>query len=168
MHILSFRCAPVITLSILLGLGAVGCGSKKGDAARSNSDSAKTGSLTVDGQTQTCNVTTQLFPATKEFSVLCQNDNFGFVQVTFKDEVSARRAQKLTVIEGVGSSHPDGATIVVGFSPLSGGPTGPGVVSRDGAAGTAAGTGKAVTLTGVVLTEFAGTVTHTVTATINF
>lgn len=154
--------------SVVLGVAAVGCGSKNSEPAKSDSESAKTGTFTVDGQTQTCKVTTQLFPATQEFSVVCQDDNFGFVQITFKDEVSARKVQSLTVIKGTVSSHPDGATIVVGFSPLPGGPTGPAVVSRDGAAGTAASTGKAVTLTGVVLTEFAGTVTRTVTTTINF
>ena len=165
---LNLRRAMVVTLSIVLGGAALGCGSKKSEPAKSDIESAKTGTFTVDGQTKTCKVTTQLFPATQEFSVVCQDDNFGFVQITFKDEVSARKVQSLTVIEGSISSHPDGATIVVGFSTLSGGPVGPEVVSRDGAAGTAASTGKSVTLTGVVLTEFAGAVTHTVSATINF
>lgn len=147
---------------------AVGCGSKKGEPVKSDDESGKTGTFTVDGSTQTCRVTTQLFPATKEFSVVCQNDNYGFVQVTFKDQANARKAQKLAVIKGTILSHPDAATIFVGFSPLPGGPGGPAVASRDDAAGTAIGTGQAVTLTGVVLTEFSGAVTHTIAATINF
>lgn len=165
-------CAGLL-LAIVLTSGLVACGSDAGssptagDASTTNT-APKTGTFTVDGQQRSCKVETQFFPATKEFSVVCQDDAYGLVQVTFKDEASARLDQSLTVIKGSVSSHPDPKTVVVEMQPLPGGPQGPVTASTDGAQGTASSAGSTVKLEGVVLTDVGGTVKRTVSALIPY
>lgn len=163
-----------VLLSFVLVSALVACGGEgdssptTGDASTTN-PAPKTGTFSVDGQPErTCKVETQLFPATKEFSVVCQDDGYGLVQVTFKDEASARIDQSLTVIKGSISSHPDPKTIVVDMQSLSGGPGGPATASTDGAPGKASSAGSVVKLEGVVLSDVGGTVKRTVTATIPY
>ena len=77
------------------------------------------GTVTWNGKTESCNVTSQNFPASGEYSVLCQTEGTStgtgtvLVQVTFKDEASARSAGTFTVLEGSSFSpedHPDPRT----------------------------------------------------------
>lgn len=165
----ALRALVVVFPFAAISFFAASCGGTQPVTTGVNNESStgKTGTFSVDGQSRTCNVTTQVF-TTKEYSVVCQDDNYGLVQVTFKDEASARLSQSLTVIKGSISSHPDAATIVVGFLPLPGGPDGPEVHSDDGLAGTATGSAAKVTLEGVVLKSTDKSTSRTVTATINF
>ncbi len=163
-----------VLLSIVMASGLVACGGDSdsspttGDASTANA-APKVGTFTVDGQPErSCKVETQFFPATKEFSVVCQDDAYGLVQVTFKDEASARLDQSLTVIKGSISSHPDPKTIVVEMQSLPGGPGGPVTASTDGAQGKASSAGGVVKLEGVVLSDVGGTVKRTVSATIPY
>jgi hypothetical protein len=163
-----------VVSAIAASFGLVACGGEgdssptTGDASTTN-PAPKTGTFSVDGQpARSCKVETQLFPATKEFSVVCQDDAYGLVQVTFKDEASARLEQSLTVIKGSISSHPDPKTIVVGMQPLPGGPGGPVTDSTDGAPGKASSAGSTVKLEGVVLSDVGGTVKRTVSATLPY
>lgn len=125
------RCARIASLTLLLS-AASGCPSDdddkspameagtqqgEGDAGAQTSGTLK-GSYTVDGVKHGCEVSTQTFPATKEFSVLCQNDDDGLVQITFKDEASARLSQTLRIIDTDIFSHPDADTINVDYRPF--------------------------------------------------
>lgn len=128
-----------------------------------------TGSYTVDGQRKNCKVETQLFGATDEFSVLCQNDDDGLIQITFKDEASARLAQTLRIIKTDILEHPDADTISVDYRPFDDRDT---LVSDDDKAGTASvtksGSRNVLTLTDVALESFEGTSSGVVSATITF
>src|ERR1700712_317438 len=53
------------------------------------------GKFSVDGKEYTGKVSVQHFPSTHEFSVLCQDDDFGLVQITFADEPAARTEQNI-------------------------------------------------------------------------
>lgn len=91
-------------------LGATGCdGSDSqgtpnegaaGESGNPPGETELTGTFTFGGETVDCKTSTQDFPATGEYSVVCENDeddsNYRFVQVTFKNEASARKAQSLT------------------------------------------------------------------------
>lgn len=89
-------------------LGATACGEDSkgapndGGAGETGNppDTELTGTFTFGGDTVACKTSHQDFAATGEYSVLCENDdddsNYRFVQITFKDEASARKAQSLT------------------------------------------------------------------------
>lgn len=128
-----------------------------------------TGTFDVLDMPYACEVTTQLFEATGEYSVLCQNDNAGLVQITFKDEASARRDQAFTITKRSFSSHPDADTIDVSYLELG---VGINVDSEDDFAGAAAvaaqGDHHVLTLTDVLLEDSDGVNTQAVSATINF
>lgn len=70
------------------------------DAQSSHESSGLTGTFTANGKTYTGKVSTQQFPATGQYSVLCQDDNdpnnSKLIQFVFKDESSARAGGSLT------------------------------------------------------------------------
>jgi|GEM_PF-6273634 len=61
-----------------------------------------TGIFSSEGKSYSGKVSTQIFPATKEYSVLCQADDEKgtLMQATFKDETSARTEQTLKIVKG--------------------------------------------------------------------
>ncbi len=66
------------------------------EAVASDESRNRTGTFTADGKTYTGKVSTQLFEATGQFSVLCQDDSdpndSRLIQFVFKNEASARAA----------------------------------------------------------------------------
>ncbi len=115
-----------------------------------------------------CAVSTQLF-VTDEFSIVCQNDDDGFVQITFKDEASARTAGSFTITERNYFEHPEPTTVDVSYDSFGDEPQ---LVSQSDLPGTvevtASGGHNVLTLTDVELHSFPEAVTGTVSATIDF
>ena len=120
-----------------------------------------------------CKVSTQDFPSSGEYSVLCEEDasNFRYVQVTFKDEASARTAQTLKFMKAFAfkpEDHPDADAIAVGWTDTDGGTlyaddesTGSAKVVKNGAHYT-------LTLTDASVESAPTKATGTVTAVIDF
>jgi len=79
------------------------------DALSSNESSRLTGTFTANGKTYTGKVSTQQFPATGQYSVLCQDDNDPnnsiLIQFVFKDESSARAGGNLTTAYNQGKDQ---------------------------------------------------------------
>jgi len=79
------------------------------DALSSNESSGLTGTFTANGKTYTGKVSTQQFPATGQYSVLCQDDNdpndSKLIQFVFKDESSARAGGNLTTTYNQGKDQ---------------------------------------------------------------
>lgn len=162
-------------------LGATGCGGSDSDAGSPGaggegsempSDEELTGTFTFAGVTTDCKVSTQDFPATGEYSVLCEEDSASsrFVQITFKDEASARMAQDLKLIAPFAfkpEDHPDADTIAVSYTDSDG------TLDSDddstGSAKVAASSGHYVlTLKDVSLSTVSSEDTGEVSATIQF
>lgn len=78
-------------------------------AVSSNESSSLTGTFTANGKTYTGNVSTQQFPVTGQYSVLCQDDSdpndSKLVQFLFKDENSARAGGNLTTAYNQGKDQ---------------------------------------------------------------
>lgn len=143
-----------------------GDGDSSGDGDSDN-DAPSMGTYTVDGKETSCEVSTQDF-STDEYSVVCQNDDEGFVQVTFKNEASARVAGTFKITERDIFKHPDADTLDVSYMSFSGGS----VDSRDDRDGSAvvtiSGKHQVLTLTDVALENTDGTTTTKVSASIPF
>ncbi len=79
------------------------------DALSSNESSGQTGTFTANGKTYKGKVSTQQFPATGQYSVLCQDDNdpnnSKLIQFVFKDESSARAGGNLTTAYNQGKDQ---------------------------------------------------------------
>jgi len=79
------------------------------DALSSNESSRLTGTFTANGKNYTGKVSTQQFPATGQYSVLCQDDNdpndSKLIQFVFKDESSARAGGNLTTAYNQGKDQ---------------------------------------------------------------
>jgi hypothetical protein len=95
-------------LLALCVLGAVACGEDSKDAGNGGGagesgnppdETGLTGTFTIGTKTLPCTTSDQDFPATGEYSVLCESEDSGFVQVTFKNEAAARTAQDLTFMK---------------------------------------------------------------------
>ena len=179
----------VFALTFALG-GTLGCGSDdvsnpggagasgtagSGAAGGSSDDGADlTGTFSFDGgPTIACKVSTQDFPATGEYSVLCEEDatDFRYVQVTFKDEASARTAQTLALMKAFAFSpedHPDADAISLGYTDADGDT----LYADDDSTGTGKvvknGTHYTVTLSAVSVESATTKVSGPVTATIDF
>ncbi len=82
-----------------------------------------TGTFTVDGKTYTGKVTLQTFPSNKAFSVICQDDAFGLVQITFHNEADARKAQTVKLTDLSYSKANEPGTANISLSPFAGGET---------------------------------------------
>lgn len=63
-------------------------------------------------------VSTQVFPATKEYSVLCEDSTTGWslVQLVFRDEASARTAQKFKIVTDKATSAEAGNEASAAFN----------------------------------------------------
>ncbi len=72
------------------------------EAMESDKSTNLTGTFSEGGKSYSGAVSTQVFPATKEYSVVCQSDEgkTTLMQITFKDEASARTEQTLTIVKG--------------------------------------------------------------------
>lgn len=131
----------VAALFAIVSLGLSACGPKPGAAPSVTAETvpsddeapALTGTFTVDGKTYTGKVSTQKFPATGQFSVVCQQDDYGFVQITFANEDDARKAQSVKLVKLAATRANDAGTANVSLSPFSGGELG----SKDESNGTA-------------------------------
>lgn len=160
----TFRLLSLCT-SLLLACG----GDDDTDDTPTPDPTTLTGTFTVEGNTYACEVTTQLFEATGEYSVLCQNDSAGLVQVTFKDEVSARRAQAFTIAKRNYVEHADPDVIDVSYFELGIGINADSKDDFDGEAVVAAeGSHHALMLTGVMLEDTDEINTLVVSAEIEF
>ncbi|MET0795693.1 MAG: hypothetical protein ABW061_29515 [Polyangiaceae bacterium] len=157
--------------------GAAGSASSgsagKGGGGPTNNEPELTGTMSFsNGAKLDCKVSTQNFPASGEYSVLCEEDasNFRFVQVTFKDEASARTAQTLKFMKPFAFSpedHPDTDAIAVSWTGTDGT-----LDSDDDSTGSAkvakSGDHYAVTLSDVSVESTPTKATGTVTAVIDF
>ncbi len=128
----SFVNPQVLAVKSMVGLCAVvglvmlsACGQKpSGGATDSNAkEEAKafSGTFTVGGKSFTGKISTQKFPATGEFSVLCEDEKAGLIQLTFHDEATARTQQNLT--SGIRSMTPpvNPKLVSVSYLPLGAG-----------------------------------------------
>ncbi|MDF3070605.1 MAG: hypothetical protein K0R38_6206 [Polyangiaceae bacterium] len=171
-------------LVALCVLGATACGGSDsqgtpndGGAGESGNPSGATelgGTFTFGGETADCKTSTQDFAATGEFSVVCENDeddsNYRFVQVTFKDEPSARTAQTLTFMAPFAfkpEDHEAADAVAVSYTNKDGT-----LDSEDDSTGsakvTASGGRYVITLDSVSLSTVTSEDTGEVSATINF
>jgi hypothetical protein len=171
-------------LVVALCLGTVACGDDDSDSGTDGAagEGSKTpidnddltGTFTFGGETLDCEVSDQEFPATDEYSIVCDNDevdsNYRFVQVTFKDEASARVARDLKFIAPYAfkpEDHPDADTIAVQFTDKDGT-----LDSDDDSSGsakvTASGGHHVLTLEDVSLSTVTSDATGAVSATIDF
>lgn len=156
------------------GAGSSGTAGSGAGGGSSNNGADLTGTFSFDGgPTIDCKVSTQDFPATGEYSVLCEEDStdFRYVQVTFKDEASARTAQTLKLMKAFAFSaadHPDADAISVGWTDAEGDT----LYADDDSTGSAKivknGAHYTVTLTDVLVESAPTKATGTVTATIDF
>jgi hypothetical protein len=157
------------------GSGAAGAAGAagKGGAGPIDNETELTGKMSFNnGEELDCKVSTQDFPASGEYSVLCEEDatSFRYVQVTFKDEASARTAQTLKFMKPFAFSpedHPDADAIAVSWTDSDGT-----LDSDDTSTGTAKvvknGSHYTVTLTDVTVESLPTHAIGTVTATIDF
>ncbi len=101
---------PVLILCFSLFLLLNSCNNNKAGSSEPtakevmpfNEDKDLTGTFTADGKALNGKVSTQVFPSTKEFSVLCQDDtdpnNSRLIQFVFKDEASARAGGDFKIV----------------------------------------------------------------------
>ncbi|WP_447642251.1 MULTISPECIES: hypothetical protein [Chitinophagaceae] len=100
----------LLTIGTILLLVACGNSQRKTDkqtekiakeAMESDKETDYAGAFNADGKNYKGKVSTQIFPSTKQFSVLCQadDDKGTLIQITFKDEISARKEQTLKIVE---------------------------------------------------------------------
>jgi hypothetical protein len=143
-----------------------------GESGNLPDDPQLTGTFTFGGKTVGCKTSDQDFPATGEYSVVCENDEAGyrFVQVTFKNEASARRAQDLTFMAPFAFSPEDHeAADAVAVSYTDGDGT---LDSDDESSGSAqvaaSGAHYVLSLTNVSLATVTSEATGAVSATISF
>ncbi len=130
---------PCLLIAALLPILFVSCGQKDSGASASSSASSADTSLTDEeapgltgtftvagdgGSSHTGKVSTQKFPATGQFSVVCQDDAFGFVQITFHNEADARKAQTVKLTDMSYTKANDPGTAHISLSPFAGGETG--------------------------------------------
>lgn len=152
------------------------CGSKekaKSDAAgvagEEVDEEPKKGTFTVNGKTYEGKVSVQTFPATGEFSVLCQDDAVGLVQITFKNETTARTPQQFKFDKALASGNKDATVINASFMPFGGGTS---VDSVGGKSGTAtsskASKGNEITFENIELESPDGKVKLPVSAKVNY
>ncbi|MES2708926.1 MAG: hypothetical protein V4726_20190 [Verrucomicrobiota bacterium] len=73
------------------------------------------GTFTVEGQASTGKMSVERFAATGEFSIVCQNDEVGLIQLIFKDETDARTPQELTLVERLSSGLKEKKTADLSF-----------------------------------------------------
>lgn len=80
------------------------------------------GTFTFGAVTLPCKVSSQMFPASGEYSIVCDNSdessNYRYVQVTFKNEASARLTQTLRFKDPFAfkpEDHPDADTVSVDY-----------------------------------------------------
>jgi major membrane immunogen (membrane-anchored lipoprotein) len=157
-------------------LGTVACGGSDSDDANGGAGDSDdlTGTFTFAGVTLDCETSDQDFPATGEYSVVCDNDdddaNYRFVQVTFKDEPSARVARDLKFIAPFAfgpEDHEEADTIAVSYTNDDGT-----LDSDDDSTGSAkvtvSGNHHVITLKDVSLSTVTSGDTGTVSAVINF
>ena len=154
-------------LSLALILAACGGDDGGGDGGGDDAGGALGGTFSIGGTINDCRTETQDF-STGEFSVICQNDDTGLVQITFKDEASARLAQSLTITYRDIFEHPDPASVDVGYRSF----TGEDAASDNDAPGTAVatvtGSTNVVTLTNVQLSNAVSDVQAVVSATVEY
>lgn len=131
-----------------------------------------TGTFTYAGKTLACKTSHQDFPATGEFSVVCDNDDDGyqFVQVTFKNEASARQDQDLTFMAPFAfkpEDHEAADAVAVSYTGSDGT-----LDSDDDSTGsakvTSSGAHHVLTLTNVSLSTVTSEATGSISATIDF
>jgi len=122
-----------IAFGVALSFIVTACDGGDGTDKKPGEDEDLMGTLTVLGETYPCKVETQIFPSSKEFSVICQNDDVGLVQTTFKDADSARIVGDFTLIKRIESSHADPKTVDVQYLALG---KGNNTASDDSATGT--------------------------------
>jgi hypothetical protein len=165
-------------LALALG-GTLGCGSDAastgGGAGSGSSGDDLKGTVSFNGgPTLECDVDDQDFAASGEYSITCDNDevdsNYRFVQITFKDEASARTAQTLKFMRPFAfkpEDHPDADAIAVSWTDKDGT-----LDSDDDSTGTAkvvkSGNHYTVTLTDVSVESTPTKATGKVTAVVNF
>ena len=134
--------ATLISAAMMMSFAACNNADKKPaesttatSSSATNEESSKdlTGKFTLDGKDHTGKVSVQTFPSTKEFSVLCQDDGFGLVQITFADEASARTEQTIKFTKGF--THKEKNEADFAFSGFVGNP--PGLVSNSETPGSA-------------------------------
>lgn len=165
-------------------LGATACGGSDSEGTPNDGGAGKTGNppgdteltgtFTFGGETVDCKTSTHDFPATGEYSVVCDNDeddsNYRFVQVTFKDEPSARKAQSLTFMAPFAfkpEDHEAADAVAVSYTDKDG--TLDSEDDSTGSAKVAASSGRNVlTLVGVSLSTVTSEDTGEVSATIDF
>ena len=151
------------------------CGSKekaKSESASSESEQSedpKKGTFTVNGKTYEGKVSVQTFPATGEFSVLCQDDAVGLVQITFKNETTARIPQQFKFDKALASGNKDATVINASFMPFGGGSS---VDSVGGKSGTATSSktaqGNEISFENIELESPDGNVKLPVSAKVNY
>ena len=132
------------------------------------------GTFSFAAVTLPCKVSSQLFPATNEYSIVCDNSddasNYRYVQVTFKDEVSARLPQPLKFKAPFAfkpEDHPDADTVSVDYLDKDGTITA-GPMSAGSADVARSGGHNLLTLKDVTLGNVTKTRSGTISATINF
>jgi hypothetical protein len=174
------RCGRL--LLALCVMGATACGESSeggpnngaaGESGNSPDDTQLTGTFTFEGKTRDCKTSHQDFAPTGEYSVVCENeeDGYRFVQVTFKNEVSARLAQNLTFMAPYAfkpEDHEAADAIAVSYTDGNGT-----LDSDDDSTGsakvTASGARSVLTLTNVSLATVTSEIQSSeVSATINF
>lgn len=129
---------PLAVAALLVVLLPACAPKKDGVAAAAEVEvPASTGSFTVDGKSHAGKVSVQQFPATGQFSVVCQDDAFGFVQITFSSEADARKPQTVKLEELSPTKANAPGTAHLSLSPFSGAETGSRVgsatISHEGA-----------------------------------
>ncbi len=178
-----FRDRSAVLLVALGALGAVACedpdskdaaNGGAGESGNPPGDTELTGTFTFGGDTTACKTSHQTFPATGEYSIVCENDEDGalyrFVQVTFKDEPSARKAQALTFMKPFAfkpEDHEAADAVAVSYTDTDGT-----LDSDDESTGSAkvvvSGDHNVLTLDEVSLSTVTSEATGAVSATINF
>jgi hypothetical protein len=98
-HSVFLFCAAVLTLQ-LLSCKPQSDNSSSSDVAATSEEQELTCDFAVDGKSYAGRASTQNFPATKEFSVLCQGsgEEAKLIQFVFKDEASARSNEKFKIV----------------------------------------------------------------------
>lgn len=145
-----------------------------GEGGNVPDDTELTGTFTFGSDTVDCKTSHQDFAATGEYSVVCDNDdddaNYRFVQVTFKNQAAARKAQDLTFMAPFAfkpEDHEAADAIAVSYSDRDGA-----LDSDDESTGsakvTAAGGRNVLTLESVSLSTVTSADTGNVSATISF
>ena len=172
----------VASVAWLLVLGAcdsddsknAGDGGASDVGAGSTFEKNLTGTFSFGGVTLPCKVSSQLFPASKEYSIVCDNsddsNNYRFVQVTFKNEVSARLPQALKFkapFAFTPEDHPDADTVSVDYFDKDGNITA-GEASTGSSGVSVSGGRNVLTLKDVSLGNVTKTRSGTISATVNF